>query len=113
MQLSASKEVIFLLLFLPLLLLRDTCNVSNVYAMKLNLILLKKKCFSLSTKWDCSDLLVQRINVPTVEEALVEIQGKLDSCNFQSSISTSNYRKSRYESNTLDPSVPYKMIYSC
>lgn len=109
MQLSASKEVIFLLLFLPLLLLRDTCNVSNVYAMKLNLIL----PFSLSTKWDCSDLLVQRINVPTVEEALVEIQGKLDSCNFQSSISTSNYRKSRYESNTLDPSVPYKMIYSC
>lgn len=69
--------------------------------MKLSLIL-KNKCFNLSTKWDFSDVLVQRINVPTVEEALIEIQSKLDSCNFHSSISTSNYRKSRYESNKLD-----------
>lgn len=48
------------------------------------------------------DNLVPRINVPTVEEALVKIQSKLDSCNFQSSVSTSNYTKSRSESNKLD-----------
>lgn len=69
--------------------------------MNLSLIL-KKMCFNLSTKWDFSDVLVQRINVPTVEEALVKIQSKSESCNFQSSVSTSNYRKSRSELNKLD-----------
>ena len=60
---------------------------------------LKKRCLNLSA---ISDVSVRRINVPTVEEALVEIQSKLDSCNFQSSISTSNYRKRRYGSSQLD-----------
>lgn len=72
--------------------------------MKLSL-LLKKRGFNLSTEWDFSDVLVERINVPTVEEALIEIQSNSDS-DFQSSTSTSNYRKSRYELNKLD-------LYKC